>query len=62
MMSFSPWSSRGKFLSRLSGFRYINIVEDILVDGAKRARKIAAEVMERVREASGIVVAAGTHP
>jgi tryptophanyl-tRNA synthetase len=33
-------------------------VEDVLRDGARRARKLACEVMERVRDACGIVVAA----
>jgi len=36
-------------------------VEDVLADGAKRARAIAREVMERVRRACGLVVAPGTH-
>lgn len=34
-------------------------VEDVLVDGAKRARHIARHVMEQVREATGIVVGKG---
>ena len=36
-------------------------VEDVLADGARRTRKLAREVMERVRAACGIAVGAGTH-
>jgi tryptophanyl-tRNA synthetase len=36
-------------------------VEDVLVDGAVRARTLACEVMSRVREACGIAVCARTH-
>jgi tryptophanyl-tRNA synthetase len=36
-------------------------VEDVLVDGAKRARRIAREVMHDVREACGIVCGDGSH-
>lgn len=36
-------------------------VEDILVDGARRARQIARPVMEQVRQACGIVAGRGTH-
>ena len=36
-------------------------VEDILTDGARRARPLAREVMEGVRSACGIVAGAGTH-
>ncbi|MHC4610563.1 MAG: tryptophan--tRNA ligase [Planctomycetota bacterium] len=36
-------------------------LEDILADGAKRARAIAQPVMERVRKACGIATAGGTH-
>jgi tryptophanyl-tRNA synthetase len=35
-------------------------VEDILLDGARRARRIACEVMEDVRGATGIVTGKGT--
>ncbi len=36
-------------------------VEDVLVDGARRARTLARQVMERVRSACGLVVGRGTH-
>lgn len=36
-------------------------VEDILVDGAKKARKIAKEVMADVRDACGLVIAPELH-
>lgn len=36
-------------------------VEDVLVTGAARARRVAREVMEDVREACGIVAAKSTH-
>ncbi|MCP4248553.1 MAG: tryptophan--tRNA ligase [bacterium] len=39
----------------------LDTVEDILVDGARRARPLAREVMEGVRSACGIVAGARTH-
>jgi tryptophanyl-tRNA synthetase len=36
-------------------------VEDILADGARRAREIAREVMDQVRQACGIVAGRATH-
>lgn len=38
-----------------------DFVEDVLVEGARRARSVAAQVLLEVREVAGITVAAHTH-
>ena len=53
---FGPARERRAELAADPGY-----VEDVLMDGATRARKIAREVMADVRQACGIVAGTGTH-
>lgn len=53
---FGPLRSRRAELARDRGF-----VEDVLTEGARRARAVAREVMAAAREACGLSTAAGTH-
>jgi tryptophanyl-tRNA synthetase len=53
---FGPLRERRKEIARDEA-----LVEGVLVEGAKRARAVAREVMAEARAACGIDVAAGTH-